>query len=94
MSMYTVPLLLLRTGRPANASLFGGLAVAVPGELQGLEAVWKRFGSKPWSELVKPAADLARSGFAAHPYLVYIMSGAANLRRMQVGGCGGGGVCA
>jgi len=68
----------------------------VPGELQGLEAVWKRFGSKPWSQLVKPAADLARSGFAAHPYLVYIMSGAANLKRMQVGArvCvwGGGGV--
>jgi gamma-glutamyltranspeptidase len=58
--------------------------VAVPGELQGLEAAWKRFGSKPWAQLVKPAADLARTGFAAHPYLVYIMSGEANLNRMKV----------
>lgn len=58
--------------------------MAVPGEVQGLEAAWKRFGSKPWAQLVKPAADLARTGFAAHPYLVYIMSGAANLKRMKV----------
>jgi hypothetical protein len=49
-----------------------------------LEAAWKRFGSQPWAQLVKPAADLARTGFAAHPYLVYIMSGEANLRRMKV----------
>lgn len=76
---------IIAPGLPANASLFGGLAVAVPGELQGLEAAWKRFGSKPWAQLVKPAADLARAGFAAHPYLVYIMSGEANLKRMKVG---------
>ena len=59
----------------------------MPGELHGLEAMWKRFGSRtlPWAQLVQPAADLARSGFAAHPYLVYIMSGSSNLTRMKVG---------
>lgn len=70
-------------GLPANASLFGGLAVAVPGELQGLEAAWRRFGSRPWAELVRPAADLARSGFAAHPYLVQTLAG-ATLERVLV----------
>jgi hypothetical protein len=75
-------------GLPANASLFGGLAVAVPGELQGLEAAWRRFGTQPWASLVQPAASLARSGFAAHPYLVNVLSGASTLQRVMVRACG------
>lgn len=82
--IYVYMYICMCAGLPSNASLFGGLAVAVPGELQGLEAAWQRYGSKPWSNLVKPAAEMARSGFAAHPYLVYIMSGAANLKRLKV----------
>lgn len=50
----------------ASASLDGGLAVAIPCELRGLEAAWRRYGRLPWARLVKPAAALARSGFAAH----------------------------
>lgn len=36
-----------------------------------MHAAWGRL---PWARLVAPAAQLARSGFAAHPYLVYILS--------------------
>lgn len=33
---------------------------------------------------MEPAAKLAREGFAAHPYLVYIMAGPKNVERIAV----------
>lgn len=71
-------------GLLSNASLDGGLAVAVPGELHGLAELWRRHGSVPWAQLVRPAAELARDGFAAHPYLVYVLSGPGNRRKVEV----------
>lgn len=37
----------------------GGLAVAVPGELRGLEAMHSKWGRLPWKRLVEPVAVLA-----------------------------------
>lgn len=56
-------------GRP-EAALSGGLASAVPLELLGLFSAHTRHGKLPWASLVHPVADVAESGFAAHPYLV------------------------
>ena len=53
-------------GRPqGDAAATGYKAVAVPGQLRGMETLHKLFGSKPWEELVTPAVTLSAAGFAA-----------------------------
>ena len=54
-----------RASRPEGAppSQFGGLAVGVPGLLAGHGVLIERFGTRPWRELVAPAAHLAGEGF-------------------------------
>jgi gamma-glutamyltranspeptidase/glutathione hydrolase len=42
--------------------LIGPASVAVPGQLQGLEAAHRRYGSLPWRELLEPAVELAQHG--------------------------------
>ncbi|HEY6878400.1 MAG TPA: gamma-glutamyltransferase, partial [Polyangiales bacterium] len=42
----------------------GGLAIGVPGEPLGIAELVKRFGKKPLTEIVAPAEQLARGGFA------------------------------
>jgi len=41
-------------------AIFGGLAVAIPGELRGLEEAHRRWGRLPWSRLVQPSVRLAQ----------------------------------
>jgi gamma-glutamyltranspeptidase/glutathione hydrolase len=50
---------------PANSpSQLGGLAVGVPGEPAGIEALVKRFGNLSLQQVVAPALRLAEEGFA------------------------------
>ncbi|KAK4120862.1 gamma-glutamyltranspeptidase [Parathielavia appendiculata] len=60
-----------------NASVFGGLAVAVPGELRGLEYLHKKYGLLPWRMVVMPAARVARNGFRVTEDLVRYMKAAS-----------------
>ena len=46
-----------------SLSSLGGLSVAVPGILKGLEQAWRMFGRLPWATLIQPSIDLARNGF-------------------------------
>jgi gamma-glutamyltranspeptidase / glutathione hydrolase len=53
-------------------------SVAVPGLVPGLEEAHRRFGTVPWSELVEPAIELARTGMdttAAQDVLHTILTG-------------------
>lgn len=50
-------------GRPVpERSLRGGLAVAVPATVAGLWEAHRLWGRRPWPELVRPAARMARRG--------------------------------
>lgn len=55
--------------RRPQASRYGGLAVATPGTVRGLETLHRKFGRLPWSRLVEPAIVLARDGYRVPPGL-------------------------
>src|SRR5215813_3156979 len=42
-------------GKPTDASAVGWRSVGVPGTVRGLELAHKKYGHKPWAELVNPA---------------------------------------
>lgn len=64
-----------------NQGFSGHLVVGVPGTVAGLSAALDRFGTMPWADLVRPAAELARTGFTVPQSLTEQMTiAAARLR--------------
>lgn len=47
----------------ATRSLYGPLAAGVPGTVRGLWEAHRRYGTRPWADLVAPAIRLAEEGF-------------------------------
>ena len=72
-----------RNGKPVpSLSLTGALAVAVPGEVAGLLAAMKRFGSLPLAALMAPAIRLSTEGFPLDAALRYaIERQASNMKK-------------
>jgi len=56
--------LFAKQGDGPSPSVYGGNAVAVPGQLAGLAEINRRFGTRPLRELLQPAIGLADAGFA------------------------------
>ncbi|KAJ5782344.1 hypothetical protein N7457_004118 [Penicillium paradoxum] len=56
-----------------DASIHGGLASGVPGEVRGLEYLHKNYGSLPWATLLEPAIQTAHDGFPVTEDLVKYM---------------------
>ncbi len=51
------------SGKLTDESTIGWRSVGVPGTVRGLELAHKKYGHKPWAELVTPAVNLATNGF-------------------------------
>jgi gamma-glutamyltranspeptidase / glutathione hydrolase len=60
-------------------SLVGAKAVGTPGSVAGLWAMHKKWGKKPWKDLVAPAIALAKDGYKVDKYL------ASDIKRRQTG---------
>ncbi|XP_011505859.1 PREDICTED: gamma-glutamyltranspeptidase 1-like [Ceratosolen solmsi marchali] len=56
-------------GGNANLSLYGGLSIAVPGELMGYWEVHQKYGKLPWRDLFQPSIELCRTGSIVTKYL-------------------------
>lgn len=46
-----------------DLSTTGHLACGVPGSVDGMETIHKKYGSLPWKELIAPSIQLAKDGF-------------------------------
>lgn len=55
-------------------TMYDHKAVATPGTIRGLELAHRRFGTLPWRDLILPAVQLARDGFAVDRNLAELMN--------------------
>ena len=56
-------------GKVSKESLTGHRASGVPGAVAGLYEFHKRYGSKPWRELLQPAINYAQNGFIVDEHI-------------------------
>lgn len=57
-----------------SLSTEGALAAGVPGTVAGLYAMWDKYGSMPWPDLVTVAARLADTGFVVDSFLADLLA--------------------
>jgi gamma-glutamyltranspeptidase len=63
------------SGLADSASAIGPLAIAVPGELKGMELAHARHGKLPWTDVVEPARRLAEDGVKIGGHLAQDIKG-------------------
>lgn len=59
-----------------QASITGGLASGVPGEVRGLQHLHEKYGVLPWATVLTPAVKVARNGWTVNADLVKYMASA------------------
>ncbi len=62
---------------PGRINDVGWLATGVPGLIAGLHLVVQKFGTRPFSEALRPAIGLLRNGFQVSPAVASAIKGAA-----------------
>ncbi|MGO9453099.1 MAG: gamma-glutamyltransferase [Candidatus Binataceae bacterium] len=66
----------IRDGKPDESlARDGALAIAVPGEVAGIEVALKRFGTMKFQEVAVPAVRLAQDGFSLSEHLAHEIIG-------------------
>jgi gamma-glutamyltranspeptidase/glutathione hydrolase len=65
------------SGKPTQDSVVGYRAAGVPGSVRGFEYASKKYGRKPWADVVAPAVELAEKGFPVSYGLARSMHGSA-----------------
>lgn len=65
---------LTATGQRDRQARFTWPAAGVPGTVAGMHAAWKKYGSLPWKELLRPAIRLASKGFEVSYDLAEILT--------------------
>ena len=68
-------------GNPTPDSIFGWRSPGIPGSVAGLESAHKKFGSKPWKDLLAPAIKLARDGFPVSEAFAASLQSAGPLKK-------------
>ena len=68
-------------GKLSDKSRLGHLAAGVPGSVAGMAEALRRFGTKPWKDVIAPAIALAEHGFAVDSALNGFI--AENERRLK-----------
>jgi len=66
-------------GKPTKDSEVGYRAAGVPGTVRGFEYASKKYGKKPWADLLAPALELAAQGFPVSYGLALSLRGTADL---------------
>ena len=56
--------------QPTENSLYGNLAVGIPGTVRGMAEAHRRFGKLTWQQDLAPAIELARTGFVVPADLI------------------------
>ncbi|ESO12642.1 hypothetical protein HELRODRAFT_105460 [Helobdella robusta] len=71
----------------ANETLskYGGLSIAVPGEIKGYHEAWSKFGRLPFYDLVKPSIKLCKEGFKISHQLARAIENEETLVRSSPG---------
>ena len=57
----------------------GATAIAVPGTVDGMGVIHERFGTKPWRDLLAPAAELADEGLLVDWYAALVIASATRM---------------
>src|ERR1035441_4540738 len=67
------------SGKATEDSVVGYRAAGVPGSVRGFEYASKKYGRKPWADVVAPAAALAEKGFPISYGFANSLRGSAGL---------------
>ena len=74
----------IRDGKPDESlARNGALAIAVPGEVAGIEAALKRFGTMKFQEVAVPAVRLAQDGFSLSDHLAHEIAGMSDKLKLD-----------